>query len=109
MHWSELTSRANRSTLQSTYGQITDECWLYLDRLMQFEAMENDPDWIEILGRIVQIYPGLSQDGKEVIAGEIEGFDGEDDLGEEVYLRDWLETLIGNLDELIAEKKAWEE
>ncbi len=108
MHWSELTSRASRSTLQSTYGHITDECWLYLDRLMQFEAMENDPDWIENLGRIVQIYPGLSQDGKAVIAGEIEGFDGEDDLGEEVYLRDWLETLIGNLDELIAEKKAWE-
>ncbi len=109
MHWSESTARASRNALESTYGPISEDCWRYLDRIMLFENMKNDIDWIEILGRIVQIFPELTEDGQEVIARELEEFDGEDDLGEEVYLRDWLETVIGNLTELIAEKKAWDQ
>lgn len=107
MEWFEVSPRASRNGLQDQFGAITDECWAYLNRLMRFEVMNDQFDWIEGLGLVISKFSTLTNRQKNIIALEIESFDNEDDSGNYIDLVDWLTVLFENLESLEAEHGDW--
>lgn len=107
MEWYEASPRSSRIGLQDKFGFISDECWDYLNRLMEFEVMNDQLDWIEALGSIITKFPDMTVKQKEILALEIEQFDNEDDSGNDIELVEWLEILFSNLSSLEKEYGDW--
>lgn len=107
MEWFELTPRSSRDGLQDKFGAVSDECWAYLDRLMQFEVMKDQFDWIEALGLVINNFSSMTDRQKDIVALELEAFDNEDDSGNDIELVEWLTILLSNLDSLEAEHGDW--